>query len=52
MERTYGSFSRVVELPAEVDAEAIEATYQKGVLKLIFKKIQASEARKIAIKAG
>jgi HSP20 family protein len=52
MERTYGSFSRMVELPGEVDPEAIEATYKKGILKLTFKKNQESEAKKIAIKTG
>ena len=52
VERTYGSFSRMVELPGEVDQEAIEATYKKGILKLVFKKIQASETKKIEIKTG
>ena len=52
VERTYGSFSRMVELPGEVDAEAIDATYKKGVLKLVFKKTQATEAKKIQIKTG
>jgi len=52
VERTYGSFSRMVELPGEVDPEAIDATYKKGILKLVFKKIQASEAKKVEIKAG
>lgn len=52
VERLYGSFTRVVDLPADVDAEAIDATYKKGVLKLVFRKTQASEAKKIAIKTG
>jgi len=52
VERTYGSFSRMVELPEEVDPEAIDATYKKGVLKLVFKKTQASTAQKIEIKTG
>lgn len=52
VERTYGSFKRVLELPKDVDAEAIDASYKKGVLKLTFKKTQTSEAKKIEIKAG
>ena len=31
-ERSYGSFSRSIALPAEVDREKIEATFKKGVL--------------------
>jgi len=52
VERVYGSFTRLLNLPADVDAEKIEATYKKGVLSLVFKKIQASEAKKITIKTG
>ncbi len=52
VERTYGSFSRMVELPGEVEQEAIDGTYKKGVLNLVFKKTQASEAKKIEIKTG
>lgn len=52
LERAYGSFSRMVELPGEVDAEAIDATYKKGILKLVLKKIRSSETKKIEIKAG
>jgi HSP20 family protein len=46
MERTYGSFSRMVELPGEVDPEAIEATYKKGILKLTFKKTRNRKPRR------
>ena len=52
VERTYGSFTRMVDLPADVDPNAIDATYKRGVLNLVFKKTQASEAKKIAIKTG
>jgi HSP20 family protein len=33
-ERAYGSFTRVLSLPADVDAGAIAATYKNGVLTL------------------
>ena len=52
VERSYGAFSRMLQLPADVDPRNIDATYKKGVLKLVFKKIQSSEAKKIDIKSG
>lgn len=52
VERSYGSFSRTVELPAEVDPEAIDASYKNGVLKVALKKTKSTETRKIEIKAG
>jgi len=52
VERSYGAFTRMLELPVEVDPNNIEATYKKGVLKLVFKKIRASEAKKISVKTG
>ncbi len=52
VERTYGKFSRMLELPVEVNQEDIDATYKKGVLKLIFKKTEAADTKKIEIKAG
>ena len=50
-ERSYGSFKRRLTLPPDVDPEAIEAKYAKGVLKLKLKKDAKAESRvkKIAI---
>lgn len=50
-ERSYGSFKRQLTLPPDVDPEAIEAKYAKGVLKLKLKKDAKAESRvkKIAI---
>ena len=50
-ERSYGSFKRQLTLPADVDPDAIEAKYAKGVLKLTLKKDAqaASRVKKIAI---
>jgi HSP20 family protein len=50
VERSYGSFCRMMELPAEVIQEDIDAVYKKGVLKLVFKKAGESEVKKIKIK--
>ena len=53
MERSYGSFSRTIPLPVEVDTEKILASYKKGILNIkIPKSAKAMEGKKkIAIKA-
>jgi len=50
-ERSYGSFKRQLTLPTDVNPDAIEAKYAKGVLKLALKKDKkaASRVKKIAI---
>lgn len=52
VERSYGSFCRMVELPVEVIHENIDAVYKKGVLKLVFNKARESEVKKIEIQNG
>jgi HSP20 family protein len=32
MERSYGSFQRVLSLPEDADQESVSATFRKGVL--------------------
>jgi HSP20 family protein len=51
VERSYGSFSRSVELPAEVDESKVDATYKRGVLSLRLPKLVKESVKKIAIKA-
>ncbi len=53
-ERSYGSFERMFNLPKGVDAEKIEASFNKGVLKVSLpKKPEAMQADKVVpIKAG
>ena len=51
VERCYGSFIRKVELPAEVDADKVDASYKDGVLKVALKKVKEPEGKKIEIKA-
>lgn len=51
-ERIYGSFSRTVQLPAEVDENKIDATYKDGVLKITMPKTREEGVRKIEVKAG
>jgi HSP20 family protein len=50
MERSYGYFRRTVQLPADVDPSKVEASYKKGVLKVVLKKTKESEAKKIEVR--
>ena len=50
VERRYGSFSRTMRLPDDVDTERVDATFKDGILKLTLPKIEASKPRKIEIK--
>ncbi|MBN8968881.1 MAG: Hsp20/alpha crystallin family protein [Rhizobiales bacterium] len=52
VERSYGSFSRTIELPAGVDADAIKATISKGVLKVTVPKPAPALAKKIEVKTA
>jgi HSP20 family protein len=52
VERRYGTFSRSFELPADVDANKVNATYKDGVLKLNLTKTKAQTVKKIEIKAA
>lgn len=49
VERSYGEFSRSLELPAGVDPEAIKAGLEKGVLTVSIPK-KAAEVKKIEVK--
>jgi HSP20 family protein len=50
VERGYGSFSRSLQLPAAVNAEAIKADMSKGVLKVTIPTPSKPEAKKIEVK--
>ncbi len=54
VERSYGAFSRVIQLPAEVDDSKAEAVFKKGVLKIRLPKTPAekSKTKRIEIKHG
>ena len=49
-ERTYTSYYRLVPLPAEVDADKADATFENGVLEITMPKVKAIEKKKIEIK--
>jgi HSP20 family protein len=54
MERSYGSFLRQIPLPVEVDEGKVEASFDKGVLKVVLPRSPTAEAKakKIAIKGA
>jgi HSP20 family protein len=48
-ERTYGAFERSFTLPGTVNAEAIKATYEHGLLTLTLPKLEKAKARQIKV---
>ena len=49
-ERPEGAFDRTVTLPAEVDAERVEARYADGILTLTLPKAEQAKPRQITVK--
>jgi HSP20 family protein len=50
VERTYGSFTRSVRLPVEVQSDRIKASFKNGVLMVRIPKSEESKRREIKIK--
>ncbi len=50
MERYYGSFQRSFQLPVNVKTDKIEATFDKGVLKVTLPKTEEAKKKEIEIK--
>ncbi len=48
-ERKWGSFSKAITLPDDVDAEKVQAECKDGVLKIVLPKAEHMKPRKIAI---
>ncbi|MGA9408798.1 MAG: Hsp20/alpha crystallin family protein [Bacteroidota bacterium] len=46
----YGSFSRTIQLPENVDAEKVTAEYTNGVLRVTLPKHEASKPKEISIR--
>jgi HSP20 family protein len=44
-----GSFERAVRLPVEVKEDAVEATYEKGVLRVVMPKTESKPKPKVKI---
>lgn len=51
VERTYGSFKRLLSLPS-VDNEKVEATYKDGVLEIRLPKQESAKPKEIPIKVS
>jgi hypothetical protein len=52
VERTYGSFTRSVRLPAPVDENKVTATFKNGLLTVMLPKTPAARSTAIPIKTG
>ena len=50
IERSYGTFYRMLELPPGIDPSTVQATMSKGVLKVTISKPAHSEAKRIEVK--
>jgi HSP20 family protein len=51
-ERACGTFKRSLQLPFQVEAGTVKATFEKGVLEIVLPRAEADKPRKITIKAG
>ena len=49
IERRYGSFQRTFKLPNTVDAEKVDANYEKGILKITLAKRAEAKPRQINV---
>lgn len=49
VERAYGKFQRMMQLPVEVESDKAKASYKDGVLEIIFPKSEKAKAREIEI---
>lgn len=50
-ERRFGSFMRRIQLPGDVNAEKVDATFKDGVLTITLEKIPEAKAKKINVRA-
>lgn len=49
IERSYGSFTRSIRLPSQVQSDKINATYKNGVLKITLPKTEEAKKKEIKI---
>jgi HSP20 family protein len=52
VERQYGSFTRTITLPSTVDAEKVQADYEKGILKIVLPKKAEAKPKQIKVNVG
>jgi HSP20 family protein len=51
-ERSYGKFSRSIQLPFNVNASKVEANFKDGILNINLPKAEEDKPRKISVKTG
>ena len=51
-ERWFGTFGRRLRFPTNVDADAIEATYENGILTLNVPKVEEEQPKRIKVKTA
>lgn len=51
-ERSYGSFTRTIALPAEVDSEKSKAAFKNGVLEIVLPKREEAKPKEIKIEVS
>ncbi|MBW2078151.1 MAG: Hsp20/alpha crystallin family protein [Deltaproteobacteria bacterium] len=52
IERSYGAFTRTIQLPADVNSNKVDATCKDGVLKVRMPKTKEESVRKIEVKTA
>ena len=52
VERRYGAFRRAITLPAQVQAEQIEASFGNGVLQVVVPKMEEAKPKRIQVRPG
>jgi HSP20 family protein len=52
VERRYGAFRRSITLPAQVQAEQIEASFEDGVLEIVVPKAEEAKPKRIQVRPG
>ncbi|MDI6777527.1 MAG: Hsp20/alpha crystallin family protein [Syntrophales bacterium] len=51
-ERSHGRFTRTMQLPFKVDADKVEARYDKGALRITLPRAEEDKPQKVAIKSA
>jgi HSP20 family protein len=52
VERRYGAFRRSITLPAQVQADHIEASFENGVLQIVVPKAEEAKPKRIQVRPG
>jgi HSP20 family protein len=52
VERRYGAFRRSITLPAQVQADQIEASFDNGVLQILVPKMEEAKPKRIQVRPG